>query len=123
MGKDRVDWCVGCQGISDPVLISSLRDVCRMLHDSIDYLTFEDERRQITDLLCHVIDYIDYGHDLEKQLNEYIECRAMFSKLDGIIYVLVTKVGNLAMKGHQFMHGKHNKKTSSFVKVGFVCSA
>lgn len=109
-------------GISDAVLISSLMDVSRMLHDSVDYLTFEDERRQVTELICHVIDYIDYGHDLERQLNEYIESRGIFGNLDGVIYQLITKVGDLAMKAHRFMRGKHNKKTSSFVKscIAFV---
>ncbi|MCP4139570.1 MAG: hypothetical protein GY755_04665 [Chloroflexi bacterium] len=104
-------------GISDPVMINSLMDVSRMLHDSIDYLTFEDENRQVTDLVNHLIDYIDYGHDLERQLNEYLECCAIFSNLDGVIYSLCNKVGNLAMKAHQFMHGKHNKKTSAFGKA------
>ena len=103
-------------GISDPVLISSLMDVSRMLHDSVDYLTFIDERRQVTELICHVIDSIDYGHDLERQLNEYIESRAVFGNLDGVIYTLIAKVGDLAMKAHKFMNGKHNKKTSAFVK-------
>jgi len=105
------------QGISDPVLINSLLDVSRMLHDSVDYLTFADEKRQVSELIVHLIDYIDYGHDLERQLNAYLECRAMFSNLDAIIYCLCAKVGNLAMKAHQFMHGKHNKKTSAFVKA------
>merc|ERR1712228_363104 len=103
--------------ISDPVLINSLMDVSRMLHDSIDYLTFADEKRQITELIVHFIDYIDYGHDLERQLQEYLECRSIFSNLDGAIYSLCCKVCNLAMRAHQFMHGKHNKKTSAFVKA------
>ena len=46
--------------ICDLVLINSLFDVARMLHDSIDYLTFEDERRQVTELICHLIDCVDY---------------------------------------------------------------
>ena len=72
-------------------MINSLLDVSRMLHDSVDYLTFEDEKRQVTELIVHLIDYIDYGHDLERQLNEYIECRAIFSNLDGIIFSLCNK--------------------------------
>ena len=105
------------QGIKDAVLINSLMDISRMLHDSIDYLTPKDEQRQITELICHLIDYIDYGHELERLFNEYIECRNTFSNLDGVIYLLITKVGNLCMLAHKLMNGKHNKKTSTFVKA------
>ena len=31
---------------SDPLLLNNLMHVARQLHDSLDYLSFEDERRQ-----------------------------------------------------------------------------
>ncbi|ETO21304.1 hypothetical protein RFI_15900 [Reticulomyxa filosa] len=108
-------------GISDAVLIHSLLEVSRMLHDSIDHLTLADDRKQISEMIIHVIDCIDYGVDLERQLNEYVECRSMFSNLDSVIYNLVTKVGDMAMKAYRFMQGKHDKKTSAFVKVMDMC--
>ena len=36
---------------SDPTLVHNLSHVARMLHDSIDFNTFDDERRQIAVLI------------------------------------------------------------------------
>ena len=128
---------------SDPVMLHALFDVARNLHDSVDSLSFSDERRQISQLIVDFIrkvfdwltesrmscaytiwqwgicagSQIDFGRDLEKQLSTYVECRQAFTNLDAVTRELVLRVALLTVRAHGFMKGKHNKKTAAFVKV------
>lgn len=102
---------------SDPVIIHTLFDVARSLHDSIDSMTFDDERRQISRLIVSFIRKVDFGRDLEKQLNMYVDGRQAFTSLDAVTSELVVKVTFLATRAHSFMKGKHTRKTSAFVKA------
>ena len=101
---------------SDPVLINTLFEVSRTLHDSLDSLSPEGEQRHCASLICGFIDKINYGKDFERQLNTYVECRAGFSNLDDVKTRLVLCVCKLAMQTLALMKGKHNKKTAAFVK-------
>ena len=101
---------------NDPVLINTLFEVSRTLHDSIDSLSPEGEQRHCASLICGFIDKINYGKDFERQLNTYVECRAGFFNLDDVKTRLVLCVCKLAMQTLGLMKGKHNKKTAAFVK-------
>lgn len=46
----------GCTG--DAALIHTMFEIARNLHDSIDSLSFDDERRQISRLLCNFVDKV-----------------------------------------------------------------
>jgi hypothetical protein len=102
---------------SDPVLIHALFDFARSLHDSLDSLSYDDDVKQIGNLICGFIDKIDFGNDLEQQLNVYVDCRAAFANLDAVITRLVICVYNLSMRAHRMVKGKHTKKTSAFTKA------
>lgn len=102
---------------SDPVIIHTLFDVARSMHDSLDSMTFADERRQIGDLIVNFVRKVDFGRDLEKQLNMYVDCRQAFTSLDKVTSELVLRVVKLANRAHFFMKGKHTRKTSTFVKA------
>lgn len=96
-------------------------------------MSFEDDRRQISHQIIGFIRkvtlstarllshpqcvQIDFGRDLEQQLNIYVECRQAFTNLDSVTVELVLRVALLANKAHGFMKGKHTKKTSAFVKA------
>jgi hypothetical protein len=92
-------------------------EIGRTLHDSVDSLSPEGERRQIAMQLCAFIDRIDFGKDLEQQLSIYVECRGLFCNLDLVLERLIICVSGLAMKAYRFMKGKHSKKTSAFTKA------
>lgn len=92
-------------------------EIGRTLHDSVDLLSPDGERRQVALQLCRFIDRIDFGKDLEQQLNIYVECRALFCNLDVVMERLIVAVSGLAMKAYKFMKGKHSKKTSAFAKA------
>jgi VPS35 endosomal protein-sorting factor-like len=102
---------------SDPVILHTLFDVAKNLHDSVDSLSFSDERRQISQLIINFIRSVDFGRDLEKQLSTYVECRAAFTNLDTVTAELVSRVALLSTKAHRFMKGNHTKKTAAFVKA------
>jgi len=102
---------------NDAVLINTMFDIGRTLHDSVDLLSSDGDRRHIAGLLCGFIDKIDYGKDLEQQLNVYVECRAIFCNLDLVKDKLVLRVSELAVKAYRFMRGKHSKKTAAFAKA------
>ena len=102
---------------NDAVLINTLFDLGRALHDSVDCLSPEGERRYISLLLSSFIDKIDFGRDLEQQLNMYVECRAIFCNLDMVKDKLIICVSGLAVKAYSFMKGKHSKKTAAFSKA------
>ena len=101
----------------DAVLINTMIDIGRNLHDSIDMLSAEGDRRHISKLLNGFIGKIDFGKDLEQQLNTYVECRAIFNNLDMVKDKLVECVAELAHKAYTIMHGTHSKKTAAFVKA------
>ncbi|KAF6206084.1 hypothetical protein GE061_017309 [Apolygus lucorum] len=100
---------------TDPVTINSLIFLAKILHDSVNVLTVEDERRQIGSLISHIIRKIDFGLDFEKQLSFYVDARATFTNLDSVTSTLVHCVNRLAMETSKKVKGTHTKKTSSFV--------
>ena len=89
------------------MLINTLFDLCRIIHDSVDCLSPSSEINQIAVLLGGFIDKINFGKDLEQQLNFYVECRAAFCNIDQIKDRLIGCVGGLAMRAFQIMKGKH----------------
>lgn len=52
-------------------------------------MTVEDEKRQIGQLICGLVQRVDYGRDFEKQLSFYAEARAAFPNLDSVHIQLV----------------------------------
>ena len=91
--------------------------VARQLHDSLDYLSFDDERRQLGLLITAFIRKMSFGQDLEAHLNFYVDCRANFANLDAVLDTLVMGATRLAMQTHTIVHGRHTKRTAAFVKA------
>jgi predicted RNA-binding protein Jag len=110
-------FCRDASPTTDVVLINAMFEVGKIVHDSINSLSFEDEIRQISHLLSIFIKKINYGMDLEKQLNFYVECRRAFGNLDSLKSGLVIVATGLAMKTHQIIKGRHTKRTAAFVRV------
>ncbi|XP_046912488.2 LOW QUALITY PROTEIN: VPS35 endosomal protein-sorting factor-like [Dermatophagoides farinae] len=103
----------------DPVILNAMTYLCKLIHDSIDSLTLEDEKRQISTLIIGFIRRVSYKQqqDLEARLNFYIESRANFSNLDPVLSFIVHQVNTLAMDAYRFVNGRHTKKTISFVNA------
>lgn len=115
--KDILESFKNQKSTSDAVLINTLFDLGRTIHDSVDCLSPMGDIWYVSTLLCSFIDKIDFGRDLEQQLNFYVECRGAFCNIDSIKDKLIHRVSGLAMKTLKFVKGKHSKKTSTFVKA------
>ena len=115
--KDILESYKSQPATGDAVLINTLFDLGRIVHDSVDMLSAVADVAETAALLCAFIDKIDFGRDLEQQLNFYVECRAAFCNLDRIKDKLIVCVSSLAMRAFRIMKGKHSKKTATFVKA------
>lgn len=87
--KKILSACSSEQKTCDPVVINALMFLCAVLHDSVNALSVDDERRQIGEILSNTIRRIDYGRDFEQQLSFYVEARGSFSNIDAVLYQLV----------------------------------
>jgi len=86
---------------SDPVLVHTVLEVARVAHDSVDSLSPDGERNHVAGLICGFVETIDFGRDVEQQLNVYVECRAAFANLDAVLDRLVLLTARLAVHGRR----------------------
>ncbi|KAH8294867.1 hypothetical protein KR018_003771, partial [Drosophila ironensis] len=73
----------------DAVVTNALMYIGKILNDSVNALTVDDERRQISQLINVFIHKVQFGRDLEQQLSFYVEARGTFSNLDAVYGTLV----------------------------------
>eukprot|EP00007_Cunea_sp_BSH-02190019_P009993 CAMPEP_0174232350 /NCGR_PEP_ID=MMETSP0417-20130205/2651_1 /TAXON_ID=242541 /ORGANISM="Mayorella sp, Strain BSH-02190019" /LENGTH=1061 /DNA_ID=CAMNT_0015310381 /DNA_START=13 /DNA_END=3198 /DNA_ORIENTATION=- len=102
---------------SDPMIINAMFGVGKVVHDSINTLSFSDEVRQISKLISGFVLKIRFGRDVEKNLNFFVECRRAFCNLDSVKAQLVLGVTELAMRAHRLVGGKHTKRTAAFLRA------
>ncbi|XP_072043735.1 VPS35 endosomal protein-sorting factor-like isoform X2 [Amphiura filiformis] len=105
------------EATNDPVILNALMFICKTMHDSINALSLEDEKRDIGNLIGGFIRKISFGRDFEQQLSFYVESRANFSNLDAVLVTLVQCVNQLAGETRSVVKGNHSRKTSSFVRA------
>eukprot|EP01133_Synstelium_polycarpum_P000225 gene225-275_t len=103
--------------ISDPILINTFLTYGKALHDSLNSLSFQDEIRQVTQIVINCINKFDFGKDVEKQLNFFVDCRQTFINFDGVKNRLVMGVINICQKTLTLVKGKHTTKTSAFIRA------
>jgi len=113
-------WAARGASTSDTVIIHTLFDIAKAQHDSITAMSYEHESREVSQLLVSFIRTIDFGKDLEQQLNIFVDFRAAFTNLDIVTAELVQRVALLAAKAHALVKGKHTKKTAAFVKAALA---
>lgn len=61
----------------------------RIVHDTVDFLTSEEEVESVGKLLREVINKIDFGRDLEQQLKVLTQARGIFINFDQVTDLLV----------------------------------
>lgn len=102
---------------NDPVIINALMFICRVMHDSVNALTVDDEKRQIGNLISGFVKKVDYGRDFEQQLSFYVEARSGFPNLDSVHAQLVQSVNRLSVETRRIVKGHHTRKTAAFVRA------
>lgn len=103
--------------ISDPFIINTLLNVATTLHDTINALSLSDDVRIAARTISAFVTKIDFGKEVEKQLNFYADCRQCFPNLDPVRSQLVSLVSHLAMRTFEIVKGRHTTKTSAFVRA------
>ncbi|XP_067673421.1 VPS35 endosomal protein-sorting factor-like [Haliotis asinina] len=106
--------------LNDPIVINAMMFICKTMHDSVNALTLEDDKRVISSLICCFIRRISFNRDFEQQLSFFVEARAAFSNLDPVLVQLVQSVNSLSVETRKVVKGHHSRKTSAFVRA---CSA
>ncbi|KAJ8038159.1 UPF0505 protein C16orf62-like [Holothuria leucospilota] len=101
----------------DPVIVNAAIFICKTMHDSIDALTLEDERRVIGNLISGFVRKISFGRDFEQQLSFCVEARGSFSNIDAVLITLVQCVNQLAAETRTLMKGNHSRKTAAFIRA------
>lgn len=103
-------------------------------HDSINTLSFDDERRQVSELLCCFVSKVflrdslvcflikfskkvDFGREVEKQLTFLSDARRAFGNFDTVKARLVHAVAALTMRTLALVGGKHTTRTAPFVRA------
>ncbi|XP_036166147.1 VPS35 endosomal protein sorting factor-like isoform X3 [Myotis myotis] len=101
----------------DPVILNALLHVCKTMHDSVNALTLEDEKRALACLISGFVKMVSFGRDFEQQLSFYVEARSMFCNLEPVLVQLIHSVSRLAMETRKVMKGNHSRKTAAFVRA------
>uniref|UniRef100_A0A8C7UBY8 VPS35 endosomal protein-sorting factor-like n=1 Tax=Oncorhynchus mykiss TaxID=8022 RepID=A0A8C7UBY8_ONCMY len=101
----------------DPVILNALLHVCKTMHDSVNALTLEDEKRSLALLINGFIRMVSFGRDFEQQLSFCVEARATFCNLEPVLVQLIHTVNQLAMETRRVMRGSHSRKTAAFVRA------
>uniref|UniRef100_A0A7M4FVA8 VPS35 endosomal protein-sorting factor-like n=1 Tax=Crocodylus porosus TaxID=8502 RepID=A0A7M4FVA8_CROPO len=105
------------ESTKDPVILNALLHVCKTMHDSVNALTLEDEKRMLAALINGFIKMVSFGRDFEQQLSFYVEARSMFCNLEPVLVQLIHSVNQLAMETRKVMKGNHSRKTAAFVRA------
>ncbi|XP_054246915.1 VPS35 endosomal protein-sorting factor-like isoform X3 [Indicator indicator] len=105
------------EATKDPVILNALLHICKTMHDSVNALTLEDEKRMLAALINGFIKMVSFGRDFEQQLSFYVEARSMFCNLEPVLIQLIHSVNQLAMETRRVMKGNHSRKTAAFVKA------
>ncbi|KAH8310623.1 hypothetical protein KR044_002256 [Drosophila immigrans] len=97
----------------DAVVTNALMYLGKILNDSVNALTVEDERRQISQLINGFINKVHFGRDWEQQLSFYVEARGTFSNLDAVYITLVHAACKLTMRSTN----RQLSKSLGFIKA------
>ncbi|XP_034049228.1 VPS35 endosomal protein sorting factor-like isoform X2 [Thalassophryne amazonica] len=101
----------------DPVILNAVLHICKTMHDSVNALTLEDEKRSLALLINGFIRTVSFGRDFEQQLSFCVEARATFCNLEPVLVQLIHTVNQLAMETRRVMRGNHSRKTAAFVRA------
>uniref|UniRef100_A0A8C8AQW8 VPS35 endosomal protein-sorting factor-like n=1 Tax=Otus sunia TaxID=257818 RepID=A0A8C8AQW8_9STRI len=77
------------ESTKDPVILNALLHICKTMHDSVNALTLEDEKRMLATLINGFIKMVSFGRDFEQQLSFYVEARSMFCNLEPVLVQLI----------------------------------
>lgn len=109
--------------VTDAIVVNTMFEVARTVHDSLDLLSPPEELSSAANLITAFMGKIDFGRDLERQLEILMDCRQSFTSIDALKGGIINAQLDLAMRALNFVKGRHTAKTSSFVRAIFASAA
>nr|CAH0100443.1 unnamed protein product [Daphnia galeata] len=104
------------RSLSHTLMVDHLLSIARILHDTLNATSVEDEKRQISELAIALIDRVDFGRDFQQMLSFYGDARAAFTNLDPVLAHLVEAINRLSSRTRQLIQ-EHNERTGHFVRA------
>nr|SVE82392.1 EOG090X02HV [Daphnia magna] len=102
--------------LNHPLMVDHLLSIARILHDTLNATSVEDEKRQISEIAIALIDRVDFGRDFQQMLSFYGDARAAFTNLDPVLAHLVQAINRLSSRTRQLIQ-EHNERTGHFVRA------
>lgn len=109
--------------ITDHFVATTMFEVARAVHDSIDLLTPPEETTAVVEIVSAFLAKVDFGKDLQRMLDLLSDCRRSFTHVDALKSAVIEATIGLSMKALKLVKGKHNSKTSQFVRSLFASVA
>ena len=103
--------------IRDPLALHFAFEGAKVLHDALDGMSADSDRREATRLTTRFIRAASFGRDYEAHLNFLSSCRGAFHALSDVQEVVVLRAARLAVEALRAVKGKHSNKTLAFVKA------
>uniref|UniRef100_A0A8C2MXP7 VPS35 endosomal protein-sorting factor-like n=1 Tax=Cricetulus griseus TaxID=10029 RepID=A0A8C2MXP7_CRIGR len=95
----------------DPVILNALMHICKTMHDSVNALTLEDEKRMLAHLINGFIKMVSLWERSFSSLGN------MMSLFIPSLLRVAHSVNRLAMETRKVMKGNHSRKTAAFVRA------
>ncbi|KAA0177166.1 hypothetical protein FNF27_01496 [Cafeteria roenbergensis] len=105
---------------SDPVLVHTLMDMARALHDGLDRSSPAPELARASFLCGRLIELTDFGRDLERQLALLTEARQSFRLLEGAKRRVCLAGLRLTRRALRLVKGRHGARTAPFMRACFA---
>nr|SVE69681.1 EOG090X02HV [Eubosmina coregoni] len=102
--------------LTQSAVVENLLIFGRILHDTLNAQSVEDEKRQIGELAISLIERVDFGRDFQQMLSFYGDARAAFTNLDPVLAHLVQMINRLSSRTRQMVQD-HNERTGHFVRA------
>jgi hypothetical protein len=105
---------------SDPVLVHTLMDVARSVHDSVDAFSPHQVIKATAELCSRLVELADFGRDLERQLQLLADARQSFRRLEATRLRVCLAAVQLTRRARAFVKGRHKAKTAEFMRAAFA---
>jgi len=104
----------------DPVLVHTLMDMARTLHDSLDRSSPAPELAAAGHLCGRLVELVDFGRDLQRQLELLAEARQSFRILQGTRRRVCLAGVRLTRRALALAKGRHNRRSAAFMRAAFA---
>eukprot|EP00286_Rhodomonas_abbreviata_P021834 CAMPEP_0181304422 /NCGR_PEP_ID=MMETSP1101-20121128/9142_1 /TAXON_ID=46948 /ORGANISM="Rhodomonas abbreviata, Strain Caron Lab Isolate" /LENGTH=914 /DNA_ID=CAMNT_0023410179 /DNA_START=32 /DNA_END=2773 /DNA_ORIENTATION=- len=105
------------QEARDPVAVHAAFGLAKTVHDAIDDLSSDNQRREAGVLICGFLRRIGFGSELEQHLNFLVDSRRFLVSLDIVTHTLAMEAVSLVAVCQEKVKGRHTRRTLSFVKA------